>query len=308
MSDIFRPSPEGESKCDPGTKVIKMSPAHVPVPRPRSGASHSGSTATTLNVQFVLSAFRRWWRVVLPCGVVLAAIGRRSRVPDVQVRSTGPRLGFGSATARRIVAFQSREDPRRFLETQMALMRSPLVIGPVVSRPEIAQLPEIQQAGDAGRLAGHEDQGGQRGQSEYVTISFESRSPVSSAMVVNAVVDTYLDLRGQDDSEQVQRVIELLEEEKDRRIREVDAMRDTVRELAKQATGKDPFAMKSRKRRRRGLPRWPIFRRIWSKPKWSGRSSKPASRRSKSRRRRRSGKWMMTDWIGRSKSTPACRS
>ena len=45
----------------------------------------------------------------------------------------------------------------------------------------------------------------------------------------------------------MQRVIELLEEEKGRRMREVESMRETIRELAKQATGKDPFAPKSRK-------------------------------------------------------------
>ncbi len=130
----------------------------------------------------------------------------------------------------------------------MELMRSPLVMGPVISQPEIAQVPEIRDREAPIVWLGTKIKAASVGQSELVQISFDARSPADAARVVNAVVDTYLDFRGRDNSEQVQRVIELLEEEKDRRMHEVDLMRDTIRELAKQATGKDPFAPKSRKR------------------------------------------------------------
>ena len=103
----------------------------------------SGKAPTALNLQFVLGTFRRWWRVVLPCGLVTAAIAAGivyltfqpvyQAKALLQIRDTTP-----------YVAFQTREDPQRFLENQMALMRSSLVIGPVVSKPEIAQLPELQ--------------------------------------------------------------------------------------------------------------------------------------------------------------------
>ena len=148
-------------------------------------------------MQFVLGVFRRWWRVVLPCGVVLAAIAAGIvYLTFSPVYSAEAWLRICDNTP--YVAFQSREDPHRFLETQMALMRSPLVIGPVVSRPEIAQLPEIQNQEAPVVWLGTKIKATSGG-GEYVTISFESHSPVSSAMVVNAVVKTYLDLRGRDD-------------------------------------------------------------------------------------------------------------
>jgi polysaccharide biosynthesis transport protein len=245
MSDIFRPSPEGEPKCDPGTKVIRMAPTQVSVPRPRFSPPNRGNAARTLNLSFVLGAFRRWWRVIVPCGVLLASIA------SAIVFLTFTPVYRAEAWLRicenpPYVAFQTREDPTRFLDTQMTLMRSPLVIGPVVSRPEIAQLPEIQKQETPVVWLGSKIRATPGG-GEYVIVTFDSRSPAASALVVNAVVDTYLDLRGRDDTEQVQRVIELLEEEKDRRIREVNGMRDTIRAMAQQATGKDPFARKSRR-------------------------------------------------------------
>ena len=144
------------------------------------------------------------------------------------------------------IAFPMREDTRQFLETQLELMRSPLVLGPVISQPEIAQVPEIRDREAPIVWLGTKIKAASVGQSELVQVSFEARNPADAARVVNAIVDTYLDFRGRDNSEQVQRVVELLEEEKARRMHEVNLMRDTIRELAKQATGKDPFAPKSR--------------------------------------------------------------
>jgi polysaccharide biosynthesis transport protein len=245
MSDIPKPSQKGEANSDPETKVIKMSPAHPCLPRPRINVSNGNRITTTLNVQFALSVFCRWWRVVLPCGVVLAAIA--AAIVYVTFRPV-----YRAEAWLRIcdntpfVAFQSHEDPRRFLDTQLALMRGPLVVGPVVARPEIAQLPEIQKQEAPVVWLGTKIKATSGG-GEYVTISYESTNPGAAAMVVNAVVNTYLALHARDDTEQVERVIELLDDEKDRRIKEVNTMREAIRELAKQATGKDPSVRKSRK-------------------------------------------------------------
>ena len=278
-----------------------MSPAQALRSSAEKRLLNGGSIATTLNVQFVLGVFRRWWRVVLPCGVVLAAIAAGVvYLTFSPVYKAKAWLRICDNTP--FVAFQSREDPRRFLETQMALMRSPLVIGPVVSRPEIAQLPEIRKQETPVDWLGTKINAASVDQSEYVAISFESPSPASSAMVVNAVVDTYLDLRGRDDSEQVQRVIELLEEEKDRRIREVDSMRETIRELAKQATGKDPFARKSRKDTEEPNPLADLQANL-IKAEVERQILEARVKAFEESVGRRSRRWTTSDWIGRSKST-----
>ena len=75
----------------------------------------------------------------------------------------------------------------------MELMRSPLVLGPVVSRPEIAQVPEIRDQEAPIVWLGSKIKASRVGQSELVKISFEPAAPPTAARVVNAVVDTYLD-------------------------------------------------------------------------------------------------------------------
>jgi polysaccharide biosynthesis transport protein len=245
MSDTLKPSIESGANGDSGAKLVRVPTVRLPVGRPRGGTSSSDKMGTALSLQFVLGVARRWWRVILPCGLLLGALGAVGvYVTFRPVYRAEAWLRIWDNTP--FLAFQTHEDPHRFLESQMALMRSPLVIGPVVSKPEIAQLPEIQKQDAPIAWLGTKIKAASGG-GEFVTISYESQSPVASAMVVNAVVDTYLELHRQDDSEQVQTVIDLLDVEKNRRIGEVNRMRNTVRELAKQAAVKDPFARKSRK-------------------------------------------------------------
>ena len=59
--------------------------------------------------------------------------------------------------------------------------------------------------------------------------------------MVNAVTEAYFKLRDQSDAERNQTVIDLLGQEMDKRSKEVLRLRDNLRTLAKEATGKDPF-------------------------------------------------------------------
>ena len=68
------------------------------------------------------------------------------------------------------------------------------------------------------------------------------RIPKAAATVVNALLDEYFRLRGEQDAGRNEQVIKALEQERDRRNREVTQKRDAVRELARQVTGKDPYA------------------------------------------------------------------
>lgn len=206
--------------------------------RVKQGVAVLGDDAPVFTPQFALLALRRSWKLVVPCALLLATAGA------VAVYFTYPPAYSASALLRvsdntPYIAFQTREDSRRFLETQMELLRSPLVLGPVVSRPDIAQLPAIRSHDAPIAWLGSRIKASSVGHSELVKISFDASNATDAAQVVNAVVENYLDFRGRDESEQVRRVLELLEEEKTRRMREVDAMRDSLRDLTKQITGKD---------------------------------------------------------------------
>jgi capsular exopolysaccharide synthesis family protein len=143
------------------------------------------------------------------------------------------------------IAFEHRSEGRSFFQTQVELIRSPIVLGPVISDAEIAKIREIARQDDRIRWLASQLKVKTVGQSELFTVSFACSDPAASARVVNAVVDAYFTFRDQEQTQKNQRVVEILQREKERKGTEVTQLRDNVRELAKQVTGKDPFAASS---------------------------------------------------------------
>jgi capsular exopolysaccharide synthesis family protein len=208
----------------------------------------SGESQQGITVQFVLTAMRQWWKVAIPVGLVLAAICGAViylLVEPVYEASAWLRIADNAP----YLAYPAEGGQRRFerfVQTQEELIRSPLVLGPVLSQPEIARVPEIKKAKDPIQWLSKTIEVSPVGQSELFKVSYACPDPENSAGVVNAVVDEYFRLRGRTEAERTERVIELLEEERERRQAEVSRLRENVRELAKQllATGKVPFAPK----------------------------------------------------------------
>src|SRR5579863_6864501 len=103
-----------------------------PVP-PRN----SGVTPT-----FVLQVLARWWHWVLPAGLLLggagAAIGWLTFQPTF-VAEAWVRI----EDRRPYVAFPTQEESTRFVQTQVEMLRSPVVVTQCLTQPEIAQLPEL---------------------------------------------------------------------------------------------------------------------------------------------------------------------
>jgi succinoglycan biosynthesis transport protein ExoP len=201
--------------------------------RPHVMASN-GQAPQIITAQFVLHALRQWWKVATPCGLLLAVAG--ALVVYLMFRPVYEAVAWIKIDdSPPYVAFQSRDDSRRFAQTQMELMRSPLVLGPVVSQPEIARLPELQKREAPIEWLARNVKVAPVGQSELYRVTFQSKNPEGAAKIVNAVVDVYFSMRSRSDSETKQRVIELLEEERDRRAKEVEQLRAVVRDLTKQA-------------------------------------------------------------------------
>ncbi|NLF06693.1 MAG: polysaccharide biosynthesis tyrosine autokinase [Pirellulaceae bacterium] len=144
------------------------------------------------------------------------------------------------------LAFENKDDGRSklFFQTQIEIIRSPLVLGPVVKRPEIAQSPKIAAQTDKVSWLAKQIRVTSVGNSELFRILYADPDPKIAAGVVGAVTESYFKLRDQTDAERNQRIIDLLGQEKDRRLREVLRLRDNVRALAQEAAVKDPFAAK----------------------------------------------------------------
>ena len=130
----------------------------------------------------------------------------------------------------------------RYLQTQIELLRSDVVLGPVLARPEIASLKEFEQKPD--RLAHIKEHLSIRqvGKSELYNVQYVSPSRDAAERIANAVVEVYLNIQSTDDSRRTNSVIKVLDEQATQRADEVRILRNKVTELAKEVTGRDPFA------------------------------------------------------------------
>lgn len=200
-----------------------------------------------ITVGFVLDVLRRWWKITVPVGLLLAAAA-----------ATGVYLTFVPLyEARALLWIDSRQpylvqeerygNGREFAQNQLGLIRSSLVLGPVVSQPEIAHLPELQRKTPLGNreqptatLASLLDVSQAWG-TEHYYIKCKTPNPQSSAAIVNAVAQSYFTLVDEYVAGRTKRLIELLERERDASQREVERLRENVRQMTIDQTGKDPF-------------------------------------------------------------------
>ena len=225
----------------PAGRIVVAGPSSGLVVREhRQAASHGDKL---ISHTFVLWVLRQWWMVVVPIGLVLAAVAGAVVVYFHTLKYEATALLMIEAT-NPFVAFSERSTGRessRYVQTQLELLRSPVVLEPVLSRAEIASISELIGKEDRVKYLRDRLTIEQVGQSELYNISYESASPQAAASVVNAVIAEYMNIHSGDEFQRSQRVIDILEEERRRRALEVERLRKRVVDLAKEVTGKDPF-------------------------------------------------------------------
>ncbi len=198
-----------------------------------------------LTPRFVLTALRQWWKVALPVALLLAAAG--GAIVYLLFEPVYEASAWFQIDERTpYLAFESKEDGRSklFFNTQIETIRSPLVLGPVLKIPEIANAPEISKQVDRVAYLQKQIKVVMVGESELFRIVYASPNAKNAANLVNAVTESYFKLRDQTDADRNQRIIELLNQEQEKRSHEVLRLQENVRALAAQAAAKDPFAAK----------------------------------------------------------------
>jgi len=197
-------------------------------------------------LSFALNVIRRWWLIAVPLGILLATAGaavvwllferQYEAAAWLKIEEKAPYL-----------AFENKGDETRskaFFQTQIELIRSPLVLGSVVQRPQIAQLPEIQQKADSIATLAKQVKVSPVGESELFKILYVSSNAVAAAAIVNAITESYFKLRDQSDAERNQKVVDLLEKEKSNRQREVIRLRQDLSDMTRQLTGRETYTAK----------------------------------------------------------------
>lgn len=210
--------------------------------RPRP-ASLAAEPQQALTPRRVLDAVRHTWKWACPTGLILATGSclvvytlfepQYKASAWLRIEEEVPYLAFERKDA--------MQQSKGFVQTQIELLRSPMVLNPVASEPEVLAIPERQDHADTTSWLRDEIVIQAVGTSELHTVSFTCSKPSTAAHVVNSVIDSYFRLRAKEQGQRIERVIKILEIEEEARSQEVENLRKGVRDLAKQVTGRDPF-------------------------------------------------------------------
>lgn len=194
----------------------------------------------------VSAVLRRWWWQCTLAGMVCAALaGGIVWMTFTPVYEALALVLIKSEPD--YIAFKEQTNPYSFAWTQLETLRSPIVLSRVASKPDIINQKEAKEFGDADQWLVKKLNVRFVGQSDLCQITFRSQNPQVAAMIVNSIVDEYLALHQDSQSEQTQRIINLLVEQQRERQEEVDTLRKNVRAMTKKATGHEPLMIQGGK-------------------------------------------------------------
>lgn len=139
------------------------------------------------------------------------------------------------------VAFPAvHKDDNQYVQTQIEWIKSPIVLERAIGDAKIAELAEIQAAEKpVDWVAARLDVRPFNDTNTY-TIEFRCADADAAAKITNAVLDAYLNVQSDVANHQTQRIIELLEQERERRRQMVERQRKNVRVLTRQRSGSRP--------------------------------------------------------------------
>ena len=199
--------------------------------------------AEGLELQMVLGAVRYWWKIAAPLALVLAVIAVGLVVYLAKPQYTASSWLIIREKPEYLLNPHVMEDPRKFVQNQMELMRSPPVIDPVANQPEISAAPELS-GGDPADQLRRQLKVRAQGQSDFFVIEFTSSVPHKAALIVNEVAKAYLLLQDRDLSQRMEATITRLEKQRADQQQLIERLRDQVQEKTKTLTGVDPYATK----------------------------------------------------------------
>jgi len=212
-------------------------------------AENSASPGKSITPGLVWRAFRRhWWQVALLWGIgsaVLVAVAFQVIKPtyDALARVRVEPGEQSLYTSKSATPLEFAE----FKETQVASVTSPVVLSlALTEHPELFQLPKLQRAEDAEAEIRRSLRVMIYPKTNLIDLSMSSQSPTEAAAIVNAVLDAYLKNAANTSNEDTERRITQLKEDRDTRIRELEAKRAEWRRLSDRIGAADKAGVKDR--------------------------------------------------------------
>lgn len=229
-------------RLHPTGALVPMGRRLSPV-RPNHSAVALQQPDAGISPRRVLDAIRYWWKWALPAGIGLATIASLTVYllfePEfeatawIQIQEHAP-----------FIAFETKgevNDSKAFVATQIELLRSPMIVRPVIIEPDVAALPELQRQDYPVEWLRKQIVVKRVGDSELYTVSFACSRPRAAARTVNSILDSYFAQLKERQDKRSARVKELLRGEQDALEQQVDVLRKSVRDMAQRVTGRDPF-------------------------------------------------------------------
>ena len=210
------------------------------LPVPDSGAQ------ATKTVQLLLIALRCWWKVATPIGILMAVGAGCLVVYLVKPNYTASTWIQINNQSDSLLPQRSAQDPQKFVQNLLELMRSPPVLESVASLPEVAATPELNSAGDSAQALRDRLKIRAQGKSDYFVMEFTSVIPERAALVVNEVAKSFLEAHRRSESRHSERTIQLLQEQQAAQREIVQSQRDTLTDSSIRLTGKNPFAAEAK--------------------------------------------------------------
>ncbi|MCA9132163.1 MAG: AAA family ATPase [Planctomycetales bacterium] len=194
--------------------------------RPPAAASNDSRELMTLMTHTV----RRWWPWLFPLAAlfaVAAALIVYFTFQPLYLASMWLRIH----TRAPYIAFENHDDSAHFVQNQTELIRSRLVLAPLLNEPQIAGLEELSTAKDKVRALASRLDVRPVGHSEYFSVEYQGTAPATATLVVDQVIHSYMNLQESDAANRREEVLNLLEAERQLRQQKVESLRGSLAEL-----------------------------------------------------------------------------
>lgn len=143
------------------------------------------------SVHTVLVAARCWWHIALPLGLLLAsgaAVGVYYTSKPVYTAQAWLMI---RSKPLYLVRDVSPDDPQRFVQNQIEMIKSPMVLAPVASNADVARAPELVNHLDPVQYLRNNLKVRNQGGSDLFTLEFTSRSAEKAKLIVDSVATEY---------------------------------------------------------------------------------------------------------------------
>ena len=212
---------------------------HDQHPGVQSAALPNGAHAAKFDVRTIIIALRCWWKVSVPAGVLLAAATGSLVYYLFEPTYTASTWLFIQERPEQLLP-TAGEDSRRFVDNQIELMKSPLLLGPIAAKKEIRSAPELIRALDPYVELSKRLKIAARGQSEYFVIEFSSKDPQKAALIVKEVTQAFLSTHRKNEAARTRIMLTKLVEYERQQSQHAVNLLEEARSLAKSLNLPDP--------------------------------------------------------------------